>query len=396
MTTEDASTPHLSKTDSAITHEKLAKTIVVDVGSYAIKAGTCTDAYRECPVKEKNGDEVRAVVNVGARDSARAIPGIRAPPPRMLLGSIAKAVSPIRRGTILHEESLGKLLDRVYRDCLGIEDVSERRALISTPVEASNRDRTWYLEHHFEKLGMQSVSMEDQCSLMLYSVGVTTGFAINVGHGLTQTAPIYDGAPLPEGVVSMHRAGIDLDTFMTRLLAKEGHSFSDVSSVRRNKEKHARVAARFNAEARDCMKAPELCELPDGSEIRLSVSRVMCPEMLFRPEIAGDIARGPGLHKIVANSFQSCPIDTCANLAACFVVGGGTTRMKGFSARLKKEISDAMGDRLNMDFKFDASSYIGGQISAALMPESSWLTKGGYAEHGCERFLRKVSGGGAV
>ena len=127
------------------------------------------------------------------------------------------------------------------------------------------------------------------------------------------------------------------------------------------------------------------------------MTRMMCPEILFRPEIAENYSRGPGVAKALLNSLQECPLDTFRCLAGNVVVGGGSTLFQGFRERLESDMSEMLQKRASvLKFKNNASVYVGAQIFAHLDSKKAhgWFTQAQYAESGAERLLETYLQGG--
>eukprot|EP00939_MAST-03C_sp_MAST-3C-sp1_P001150 g1150.t1 len=281
-------------------------------------------------------------------------------------------------------------MDRVYKEtlCKKSDGAKDCKVILSTPAQGSTRDRAWHVEHHFENLSVSSLSLENQGLLSLSSVGALSGVALEIGHDLTQVVPVFEGTIIEDAARTLHRGGSDLDNFMLRLLAKEGQRFisssSDTQTARYLKEMHAHLAIDFSKEMKDAMQRPLSCTLPDGAPISLSVSRLLCPEMLFRPEIAGVEMQGPGVHKVR-------PLDVTTVLAKQIVLGGGTTRTGGFGKRFEAEMSRLCGKRFALGFDYKGSVYRGACVISKTFPKERWITSAEYKESGVDRIMKRIA-----
>lgn len=366
------------------------KTWIVDIGSS--KVSCCYD----------EGGNVSAAIrrlSTSGAESARTILGrlgVRVSTSPHAATKAKRIVDIVDRGHIVDKDSMSRLLGRAY-------DGERRggRALIAIPTRGAIEDRTWLMDHHFEKRGFERVALENQCVLSVYPTGSTTGVALNVGHGLSQVVPLFDGRPISKGVSVVSRGGKDVDDFTRRLLLREGCSFApalDRKIVRKIKETCGVVAKTFEIEMKRAATTGSSIEdadfkLPDGSVLSVSaVSRWMVPEMLFRPTLAENDIRGPGVHIALYDALRTCPIDTVSRIASNIVVGGGCTKFEGFSTRLegevRKRLRGATQKALNVA-SVDASATAGARMFVRSgANESRWFSKASFEEHGSARLIR--------
>ena len=378
----------------------IEQALVLDIGSFTIKMGTTTTTSDE--TRRENPIVVRNTIRKPTIGSTICIPGIKAISHMNVVRShemptgLCSMTFPVQRGKIVDSDGLGRLLDRAYEEDLGITEKDRPNgALLSTPVEGSINDRRWLLKYHFETLSFDAVALMDRGTMVMYSIGATAGCSLNVGHGLTQILPMYHGTPIAEGIRSIQRAGQDMESFLLRLLKKEGQHLSargDASVVRRVKESATAVALNFEEEFQKSIESPTTHRLPDGSTIELSASRVMAPEMLFRPEIAGHEVHGPGVHDAFLSACRSCPVDVRSHLLKQVVLTGGTTKLSGFIERFEKEIKRLLNDRSEVSIVRDGGSvYRGGQIAASSILSNRWCSKSAYEEEGADRYIKRIT-----
>ena len=91
--------------------------------------------------------------------------------------------------------------------------------------------------------------------------------------------------------------------------------------VRDIKEKLCRVALDFDAAMTTHQDGVEY-ELPDGAIITVGPERFLCPEVLFKPSLVGNLS--PGIHTMVHGSIMQCDVTIrkeLYTLTSCLLAG---------------------------------------------------------------------------
>jgi actin len=97
----------------------------------------------------------------------------------------------------------------------------------------------------FEEFDVPALSVILCPILSLYSSGRSTGLAVDIGDGVVDSYPIYEGYAVSDAVFVNNFAGRDLTHYLAKLLNEAGYSFdsrSDLETVRDIKEKLCYVA----------------------------------------------------------------------------------------------------------------------------------------------------------
>ena len=110
----------------------------------------------------------------------------------------------------------------------------------------------------------------------------------------------------------------------------------------------------------------EIYTLPDGNIFKIGIERQICGEIMFNPSLVPtmlssrlkDLEHASGqtrlrreqlsrsqhdaVHHMVASSISSCSSSMRKDLSKNVFVSGGCAEMKGFSSRLKRELSNVL------------------------------------------------------
>jgi len=196
---------------------------------------------------------------------------------------------PIEKGAIDDFDLMEKLWHYTFRSLkfdLKNDNLPHPVLLTEPPLNPKpKREQTTQI--FFEKFHSPAIYLGMTATLELYAYGKTTGFVVDVGHGLTSLVPINEGTPAAQNIITNSLAGKTMNEYFCKLLETETNlsfrSFGEREIVRDIKEKLCFVKISGGGSIGDEVQN---YELPDGEEIKIRKETLCkCPEILFNPEL---------------------------------------------------------------------------------------------------------------
>ncbi|CAH8548868.1 unnamed protein product [Schistosoma turkestanicum] len=247
----------------------------------------------------------------------------------------------------------------------------------------------------FEKFHMPGLYFTDQSALALYAYGLTSGMVIDVGTEMSNITPVNNTIFIPNAVRRQNFGGSHI-TELFRYMLAEQHPLA-ATSISRDfarllKEKLCFISINPEDDKKQLNSISDVQNIhhtPDGHVLRLTKERFMAPELLFSPRQSGLIGT-TGLHNIIHESIQKCPLDLQSTLYSNIVLSGGSTLFPGFAQRLENELSrlttQSIHQRIVVHRKQNDQKYavwIGGSILASLSSfKEIFIQKKEYDENG--------------
>ena len=319
---------------------EMKKAVIFDNGSGIFKAGLGEDDAPKVTFPTIVGKPSNPNMMVGM-DQKDLYIGPEANQKRASL----EILHPIKRGLIDNMEYMEKIWQYTYESEL-IVDAKEHPVFLTEPPKNDPKKREQTMQLFFETIGVNAFYLSIQAVLGLYSTGRKTGLVIDSGAGVTHTVPIYEGFALPFGTNMLPIAGDDLTAQLELMIAKEANTVikpDDIATkdeIVRIKEKICRVAFDIDTARKESEEKDNAIKysLPDGKVFDIRKSHFTVPEILFQPSLIYP-TENDGIADKAFQSILKCEAHIHKNLFKNIVLIGGTCKLKGFSARLKKEIS---------------------------------------------------------
>jgi actin-related protein len=288
-------------------------------------------------------------------------------------GITLRRTNPIRRGIIVDFDNQVKIWEYQFRHELHC-DPSEHPLLLSEPTLNSQADRERTTETMFETFRVPAFYLANQGVLSLLSYGLTTGLVVDIGDGLCQIVPVYEGHHVQTTASILNLGGSDVTSFLKDMICQRGYNFSKFAEreiFSAMKEKHAYVSLNYDADMRKAANTTDLNVsyiLPDGTEITLGEECFRCPEILFGRRLFHGI-ENDGVPEKVLETINACDVALRKDMYANIVLSGGSTLIRGFVERFENEIvrlaPETAGIKISASEAREHAAWKGGSILAS-------------------------------
>ena len=258
--------------------------------------------------------------------------------------SLLELTHPITEGVIVDEEDLYRLWEYTLTEKLHIQDLSDKKIIVTEAPLNPLENKQKIFEILFEKLGVGAVNIEPQAKCSLFAEGIDTGIVLDSGDGVTHCIPVSDGNILKYSIERMDIAGRHITEYLCRLLQKKGYAFNssaDFEFVRELKEKYCFVSNDIESDRkleRETSYYNSYHLLPDETRIRISDEKFEAPEILFNPYLIGK--EYDGIPLMMMKSINNCPVDCRPGLYKNIILSGASTLFPGFASRVENEIKN--------------------------------------------------------
>lgn len=224
-------------------------------------------------------------------------------------------------------------------------------------------------EEVFSSERISKISFVNQGVLSLLASGRTTGVAVDIGDGVTEVIPVYEGCPIRHSILTQNFGGKDITEFLNHsLFIQEKHKFISVPPhhvIRRIKEERCYVSLNFEIEDLKASHKIFGYKLADGTYINLRDEVFKCPEALFQPDIWEKGKKLLGIHKLCHEAIQKCDPELRKELYGNIITSGGSTMFKGFEERMEKEMRSSAPHgvvKVTAAPRREYSAWLGGSI----------------------------------
>ena len=386
--------------------EEECTAIVVDVGSAMTKVGYSgtEDVYVFPTVVgvPKNESMMRAMRRSAVIDGSKqhdedmAFVGDEC----MTKTSLLNLSKPLTNGIVTSWSGVEKVWRQVFNVLRA--DPSDHAVLVSDSVLSKGpSSRVKITEMLFETFNVPAMHVQFSPVLCLYTSGKITGAVVELGDGVSQIMPVYEGYGLFDARRRIGVAGSHMTAFLSKILPEDGRKalaafrYSE-HLVRDIKE---RLCTCAEHELHACEEPPltgaRSYELPDGNVLELSRDSLKyCPELLFNSTISvrgelADIGVTDPIHDVILQCLSSSNVDDAQfgrDLHERIYLAGGCSKFPGLESRLHDELADRLnGGRCKVQTlpEPQLAAVHGGQIASSHSSfQSMWITKDMFEDEG--------------
>ena len=364
--------------------------IIIDNGGGSIKAGFTGDNEPKVVFQTMIGYPKNQVDNTG--DKKEYYIGKNAEEKKEEL----KLNYPIEYGIVKNWDEMEQIWGHIFSNEL-CASPEEHNVMLTEVPQNPKFNREKMIQIMFETFNVPKFYIANPANLSIYAVGKFTGFVVDLGDGISQFAPIYEGYSIANNIIIQRLGGRDLTEYMVKQLQNQGYSFYTTSSkeiAKDIKEKACYAALYYEDEIKYI--EPFDYELPDGKHLIIKEPRIICPEILFKPEIIGIEINIYNIGETCNNLIQKCDIDKRKDFYHSIILSGGTSMINGLPERFTREIKALAPYSMKEEVKVIASperkyaAWIGGSILSSISTfESMWITKDEYEEYGIDIVHKK-------
>lgn len=248
--------------------------------------------------------------------------------PCVKIPAVYQGKRPVVRGIVQDWGAWTGLLSQTFT-ALGVNPAG-KLVLLTESLLNPNTNREQATRILFDTFGVGGMYLAKAETLVINAMGLTTGFVVMAGYGVTYTVAVRDSYAMPESILRMDFAGSDLDTRMKNLLAAEGTAV-DLDTAQAMKENLGYVALDYDATMQSGGQGPGTYQGRTANKARFQT-----PEALFQPTLAG--VQFGSIHEAAYNSIMRCDFDVRGAMFANTIAAGGSTCFPGMVERLTKEM----------------------------------------------------------
>ncbi|EFC37569.1 hypothetical protein NAEGRDRAFT_74761 [Naegleria gruberi] len=353
---------------------ELTPAIVIDNGSYAIKAGfSGEDAPKE------------VFPTTIARNPARPLIG-SSTEKEFIIGRFSSELdnkSPFENRRISNWDYMENIWHFTFYEALRVAP-EEAPIILTEHLNTPKEEREKITQIMFETFNAPSFYLANDSVLSAFASGKLNAVVVNMGEEETQIVPMFEGNALPYASSTIELGGRHITDYLINLVKLNGHgveSFAEKEIVRDLKEKKCYVAKDYDQE----MESFNF-ELPDKTKLDIGKERFQAPELYFHPQLY-EIEQ-TNLSTAIHNSIMKLDIDLHRiHYYSRVLLSGASSLFPGIEDRLHHELFAlspvSANVRVDAPSERKISTFIGASILGSLSTfENLAISKDQYEEVG--------------
>jgi actin-related protein len=383
-------TPVVKKSSAPSSRIGKGTAIVLDGGSYIIRAGFAGEDKPACIMRSsmttmrQEGDGFKATGEL-VFGSICDSPDLDADLPNNL----------IKDGVVTDWNAMEQMWHHIFSTQQLHIDPKEYPVLLTERQLGPILNRERATQVMFETFEIPAFCLYYATTLQMFGSGRTNGMILDCGEYACTAVPFYEGHCFPFAANRTLVGGLDIDKRLHTLQEKYLHT--DDRIMRRElqltkslKEVFANVSPTADITPDNGLLREY--QLPDGHKIYESpVKGQQCAEVLFNPDLVGKEALG--IHDLLLKSLMVCDVHYRQYMAANIVIAGGTSCLPGLQARLTRELTEIFPTKYKVKVIPGGANlaWEGGSILASLSHfPSLCITKAEYDEVGPSIIRRRL------
>ncbi|KAL9960225.1 hypothetical protein ACROYT_G033653 [Oculina patagonica] len=252
---------------------------------------------------------------------------------------------------------------------------SKHKVIMTLPHGAGPQEKEELVELLLDHFQVEACYLQEQAVLAMYSYSAISGIVVDIGNHI-DIFPVVEGCMIEAGTTRLPYGGRQITDSFTRLLTEKGiRFFSEVESYisRAIKEKVSFVAKRGTQDDEEpdttIVVDLEKFSIPDGTRnVTVDTARYRCTEGLFKPSVWGK--DNPGIHELTVKAIMACSIDIRKQMCRNIYLSGGGSMSAGLAERLQEEVSELMPltshVQVHAGLERHHAAYIGASVVAKL------------------------------
>ncbi|ELP86888.1 actin, putative [Entamoeba invadens IP1] len=353
--------------------------IVLDIGSYSIKAGTAEDEAPTCVLRtiigNKGDDKYYGESVLNNKES------------------LDDFHYPITRGNIADFDDIENLLRYAFDENMQV-DASAAPIILTEEALCPNLRKQNYAELLFEKFETPGLLFELTGNCALVPLDLSTGMTVDFGESFVSMFPFYNSTYLFNASDKQAFGGLDTSNNLATILKKSGIELD----LQKDRELLNTIKA-------DCSvpriegKEDTIKEytLPDGRTVSINCCDVIEP--LLVPMSIDKRNEMQGVAKMIVDCINKCPLDCKSDLFKQINLVGGAAKISGLSTRIKNDVEKILRDSnnraevaVNVYDNSDVLAWYGAACLGALgSTVELYATKDFYDEEGAQAVAMKFA-----
>lgn len=293
---------------------------------------------------------------------------------------------PMHRSLVVNWDAMEQILFHTFYNELRVAPEEQKLVMTKNTHTPMLQDEK-YCTLLLEQFAVPTLCLVNSSVMALYSRGISTGVAVECGHGMIHAVPVYHGKPIYRASMQWNFGGYDVTNYFIQSSKLTSVNTSSAREIM-NEKKHS-IAFTLSSETRCHNSNCTVFELPDGTILQMTdLERYSIMEPLFNPSLYLKQAQ-PGIQDRIHQMLQKLACDNVTMKEAIAknisITGGLSTNYKFFDRIVDEVYPKHPGSSFVDSLGFGAmTAWVGASMfgSNCGHVENIWITKQDYQEYG--------------